>query len=109
MKNLLLLIFLSVSVSAIAQDTTRKVWLSGAARGVVYGDRYSPTDSVDNVTPNRLNSGHTMVDLAANIKPNRNTYINATLRVRNDYGGFWGGGVTFDLRQLYVKGVVANT
>ena len=50
-----------------------------------------------------------MVDLTANIKPNSQTYINATLRVRNDYGGFWGAGVTFDLRQMYVKGVVANT
>jgi hypothetical protein len=30
------------------------------------------------------------------------------VRIRNDYGGFWGSGVTFDVRQLYVKGVVGG-
>jgi hypothetical protein len=107
MKGIITLVFSLLVLGTVAQDTTRKVWLSGAARGVLYGDQYNPSDT-DEVTPNRLNSGHTMVDLTANIKPNANTYINATLRVRNDYGGFWGGGVTFDMRQLYVKGVVAN-
>jgi hypothetical protein len=108
MKGIITLVFSLLVLGTVAQDTTRKVWLSGAARGVLYGDQYSPINDTDEITPNRLNSGHTMVDLTANIKPNANTYINATLRVRNDYGGFWGGGVTFDMRQLYVKGVVAN-
>ena len=97
-----------LALNLFAQDTTRKVWLSGAARGVLFGDQYSLQDGKDSITPSRLNNGHTMVDLTANIRPNQNTYINAQLRVRNDYGGFWGGGVTFDLRQLYVKGVVAK-
>lgn len=110
MKQTLLLILMLITVeSAFSQDTTRKAWLSGAARGIVYGDQYNLQNGTDSVTPARLNSGHTMVDLTANIKPNDQTYINATLRVRNDYGGFWGGGVTFDLRQLYVKGVIANS
>lgn len=110
MKSLGTLLFALITiVSANAQDTTRKVWLSGAARGVLYGDQYGLQNGTDSITPSRLNSGHTMVDLTANIKPNAQTYINAALRVRNDYGGFWGGGVTFDLRQLYVKGVIANS
>jgi hypothetical protein len=29
-------------------------------------------------------------------------------RIRNDFGGFYGGGVTFDVRQLYVRGVAKN-
>lgn len=103
--NLIMLL----GIQAYGQDTTRKVWVSGAARGVLYGDDYSLQNSTDSVTPAKLNSGHTMVDLKANVKPNSQTYINATVRVRNDYGGFWGAGVTFDVRQLYVKGVVANT
>jgi len=28
--------------------------------------------------------------------------------VRNDYGGFWGSGVTFDVRQLYIKGIIGG-
>jgi opacity protein-like surface antigen len=30
------------------------------------------------------------------------------IRVRNDFGGFWGSGVTFDLRQLWIRGVIAD-
>jgi hypothetical protein len=30
------------------------------------------------------------------------------VRIRNDYGGFWGSGVSFDIRQLTVKGLIQN-
>jgi hypothetical protein len=30
------------------------------------------------------------------------------VRIRNDYGGFWGSGVTFDVRQLYVRGIIGG-
>lgn len=43
-----------------------------------------------------------------NIKPNKNTEIMGMFRIRNEYGGFWGSGVSFDVRQLWIKGVVAN-
>jgi hypothetical protein len=49
-----------------------------------------------------------MVDLGVNIRPNKNTEILGMVRVRNDYGGFWGSGVTFDVRQLYVKGLIGG-
>jgi hypothetical protein len=55
-----------------------------------------------------MNSGHTLVDLGMNIRPNRNTEIQGMVRVRNDYGGFWGSGVSFDIRQLYIKGVAGG-
>jgi hypothetical protein len=29
-------------------------------------------------------------------------------RIRNEFGGFWGSGVSFDVRQLWLKGVVGN-
>ncbi|MBI1183246.1 hypothetical protein GC194_03165 [bacterium] len=109
MRRLLYIILLAGMFGGLhAQDTSRTVWLSGRARGVIYGDKYAPQKGNDSITPARLNSGHTLVDLSANIKPNDQTYINATVRVRNDYGGFWGGGVTFDLRQLYVKGLISH-
>ena len=52
--------------------------------------------------------GYALVDLGVNIKPNKNTEIMGMFRIRNDFGGFWGAGVSFDVRQLYIKGVVAN-
>lgn len=62
----------------------------------------------DSITIPRMNSGHTLVDLGMNIRPNRNTEIQGMVRVRNDYGGFWGSGVSFDIRQLYIKGVAGG-
>ena len=91
---------------AFAQDNNKKYWLSGSARNVINLDEIHTDD--DSLVTSKVEYGHTLVDLSANIKPNDDTYINAILRVRNEYGGFWGSGVTFDLRQLYMKGLIAN-
>ncbi len=84
----------------------KKVWASGAARSIFQQDRLDSEG--DTVTPNRLNSGHALVDLAINARPNEQTFLHAMLRIRNDFGGFWGSGVTFDMRQLYLKGLIRN-
>jgi hypothetical protein len=88
--------------SAMAQH--KKVWASGAARSVFQQNSLS-TDG-DTITPTNLNTGNTLVDVALNARPNANTFLHAMVRVRNDFGGFWGSGVTFDMRQLYLKGLV---
>ncbi len=101
----ILSIFMGMSFSAQAQ---KKVWVSGAARGVVYGDEYALTESTDTTTARRTESGHTMVDLGVNIQPSEQILIQGMVRIRNDYGGFWGSGVTFDVRQLYIKGILGG-
>ncbi|MFM1771301.1 MAG: hypothetical protein RLZZ71_443 [Bacteroidota bacterium] len=93
-------------VSAQEKDL-RKVVFTGAARGLYYGDKIGQ-EVEDSITIPRMNSGHTLVDLGMNIRPNRNTEIQGMVRVRNDYGGFWGSGVSFDVRQLYIKGVAGG-
>ena len=85
----------------------RKVVFTGAARGLYYGDNIGQ-EVEDTITIPRMNSGHTLVDLGMNIRPNKNTEIQGMVRVRNDYGGFWGSGVSFDVRQLYIKGVAGG-
>jgi hypothetical protein len=112
MKNKLHIVFGIVAfvatqlVSAQEKDL-RKVVFTGAARGLYYGDKIGQ-DVEDSITIPRMNSGHTLVDLGMNIRPNRNTEIQGMVRVRNDYGGFWGSGVSFDVRQLYIKGVAGG-
>jgi hypothetical protein len=112
MKNKLHIVFGIVAfvatqfVSAQEKDV-RKVVFTGAARGLYYGDRIGQ-EVEDSITIPRMNSGHTLVDLGMNIRPNKNTEIHGMVRVRNDYGGFWGSGVSFDIRQLYIKGVAGG-
>lgn len=101
----LLLIF---SSSSFAQESEKKFWLSGMSRAMFNLDALQ-LDVTDTTSASKAEYGHTLVDLSANIKPNKNTYIRSTIRVRNEYGGFWGSGVTFDLRELYLRGLIANS
>jgi hypothetical protein len=110
--NLLLTVVLSFLVSgAVAQSDTqpKKFRVTGAARGLLFGDDLNQAGApADTVTAPKLASGHTLVDLGVAIRPNQSMEVLGLLRIRNDFGGFWGAGTTFDLRQLYVRGVVNN-
>lgn len=111
MNRLYFIVWLIVLIPNVhsAQSTPKKFSLTGAARGYFFGDRLNQDLAVeDTVTIPRLNSGHVMADLGLNIRPNKNMEINGMVRVRNDYGGFWGSGVSFDIRQMYVKGVIGG-
>lgn len=101
---LVLLLFAGSSL----QGQSKKIWISGAARGVMYGDDYSTSAENDSLTARKLQSGHTLVDMGVNIQPSDKLLIQGMVRIRNDYGGFWGAGVSFDVRQLYIKGIIAD-
>lgn len=101
---LALMMVLSTDLSGQA----KKIWLTGAARGIMYGDDYSTSAEDDTTTARKVQSGHTLVDIGVNIQPGENLLIQGMVRIRNDYGGFWGSGVTFDVRQLYIKGIIAD-
>lgn len=106
--SIVLAVALTCQLAALAQGSS-KVTFNGAARGVILSDQYQAYDTIpDTVTARNLQGGHTLVDLGINIRPNKNTEIQSQLRIRNDYGGFWNAGVTFDIRQLYVRGILGN-
>ena len=106
MKNTILLALILIANLSWAQN--KKIWVSGAARAVMYGDEYSTDAENDTTTPRKLQSGHALVDLGVNIQPNDQILVQGMVRIRNDYGGFWGSGVTFDVRQLYIKGILGG-
>ncbi len=101
-------IFLILTLNSFSQEEGKKFWVSGTARGAIFMDQITGIDQ-DTVTPKKVNGGHTLVDLAANLRPNSVTFIKAAVRIRNEYGGFWGSGITFDLRELYIKGLIAKS
>jgi hypothetical protein len=107
-KHIALATALGVALQTSAQQDTRKITFVGAARAQFYSDHYNSYYEEDTVTTAKLNSGNTLVDLGVNIRPNPQMEIQGMVRVRNDYGGFWGAGVSFDVRQLYVKGVAGG-
>ncbi len=79
-----------------------KITYNGLGRSVIQNDRLNAGG--DTLHGNKSNSGYTLVDEAINIKPNSTTEIQAIVRFRNEYGGFYGNGAGVTFRQLYIKG-----
>jgi hypothetical protein len=107
--NIAILILLCLGSEVAYGQKEKKISFVGGARSVMNNNQLTVTDSlIDSTTAKRNTGGYALVDLGVNIKPNKNTEILGMFRIRNGYGGFWGSGVTFDVRQLYIKGIVAN-
>ncbi|MFM7217390.1 MAG: hypothetical protein ACKO1U_05175, partial [Bacteroidota bacterium] len=106
----LFLYLVMVFSTVAAQDAQRKmVDFTGGARSVITNNMLSVMDTVpDTTTVDHTTTGYALVDLGVNIRPNEKTELMGMFRIRSDYGGFWGAGVTFDVRQLWLKGIIGN-
>ncbi len=62
----------------------------------------------DTLTPRSLTDGEFLLDLKINATPNEKTEIQTILRVRNEFGGFFGSGMTIEVRELWAQGVIAD-
>ncbi len=105
---ILLLLLTIVTHFSIAQ-TPKKVEFIGGSRTYIANNQIIVADSLpDTTTVKRSSGGYSLIDLGLNIRPNKSTEIMGMIRIRNAYGGFWGSGVTFDVRQIWVKGIIGN-
>ena len=101
-----ILLLLFVSQNFWAQE--RKFQVNGDARGYMFAKNMLIDPALDSINAPRANYGHTLLDLGFSIFPNANTEIISSFRIRNELGGFWGGGVSFNVRQLTLRGVAGN-
>ena len=62
----------------------------------------------DTTTARKQMTGATLFDFGLHIRPSENTEIKVTTRVQNEMTGFWGGGIIFNLRELYLRGLMFN-
>ncbi|MEM1057538.1 MAG: hypothetical protein AAGI52_18630 [Bacteroidota bacterium] len=62
----------------------------------------------DTVTSETRADGEFLLDLAVNAQPNRVTEVQGVIRLRNEFGGFFGSGVTVELRELWARGIIAD-
>jgi xylose isomerase len=105
-KKPLIVLFVILSNYMFGQQ--KKFQINGAARGYFFSNELNIDESLDTITTRKANYGHTLLDMGVNLFPNNNTEVLAMFRIRNELGGFWGGGVSFDVRQLSLKGVAAD-
>ncbi len=62
----------------------------------------------DTTSVNSLTDGEFLLDLAINATPNDKTEVQGILRLRNEFGGFFGAGVSVEVRELWARGIIAN-
>jgi hypothetical protein len=106
MKSALLIFICCLSTVAFSQ-TGKKVQFIGGARALMSNMTMDP-GVADTVSRRKSTGGYALIDLGFKINPNAQTEILGMIRINNEFGGFWGGGVTFDVRQLYVRGVAGK-
>lgn len=83
-----------------------KVWFSGLARS--YFVRDANSYEKDTTSANNSSLGYNLIDLNTHINPLKDIEIFAQLRIRNEFGSFFGSGTQIIVRQLTAKGVIAK-
>ncbi|MBR9919226.1 MAG: hypothetical protein GYB31_00200 [Bacteroidetes bacterium] len=68
-----------------------------------------PLAANDTSTIKNLTDGEFLLDLALNATPNKVSEVQAILRLRNEFGGFFGAGMSVEVRELWARGIIANT
>lgn len=101
--------------SVMAQNERFEVYGAGRfllKHGEVGGERYdggifmADTLAPDTVNPQKEMRGAALFDLGFRLRPNASTEINVLTRVTSDLDGFWGEGIGFGFRELYVRGLI---
>ncbi|WP_367390780.1 hypothetical protein [Lewinella sp. LCG006] len=91
-------------------DATKKVQFNGLGRTILNNTSIDGAIlDTDTTTARRLSDGEFLLDVAINAQPNDNTEVQGILRLRNEFGGFFGAGVTVEVRELWARGLIANT
>ena len=98
---------LSVLYSGAFAQEGKKVQFIGGARSLISHSNFT-SEQEDTITAPKSTGGYALIDLGVKINPNANTEILGMFRINNAFGGFWGGGVTFGVRQVHLKGVAGN-
>ena len=100
------LLILNYFTINLYSQNEKKIQFVGTARSILNNDDILVKD--DTITSKSNMGGYALIDLGVNIFPNKNTEVLGMIRIKNQLGGFYGAGVTFDVRQLYVKGIISN-
>ena len=94
--------------TTLFSQETEKVWFNGLARSYFARDAIDLNNNLDTISSRNSSNGYNLVDLNTHINPTDNIEIFAQLRIKNQYGSFFGSGTNIDVRQLRASGVIKN-
>lgn len=110
---LLFALALSLASAVQAQSTANEegtgIQFNGYGRSVIQQTSIGgPLLDADSVTVESLTDGEFLLDLEINAQPNKVTELQGVIRLRNEFGGFFGSGVTVEVRELWARGIIAD-
>lgn len=97
------------SEATVAEEEKSKIRFNGLGRTLltktgIEGDVVTE----DTMTIGRLTDGEFLLDLAINATPNKTSEVQAIVRLRNEFGGFFGAGMSVEVRELWARGIIAD-
>jgi hypothetical protein len=110
-KRLLLILLIFTAGQSMNAQT---VFFNGLGRAIVTNDRLrgialdpdTAGSRKDTLNPRKGTGGYTLFDLGINAEPNESLRASAILRIKNEFGGFYGDGSLLLFRQLRLEGVL---
>ncbi|HWZ21674.1 MAG TPA: hypothetical protein VNW06_03420 [Cytophagaceae bacterium] len=101
-----LTIFLTLlAFSGVLHAQGDKVQFGAYSRTLQQTNRLGKSDTLHS---DNISQGSLLVDLGIHVNPDKNTQVSTILRLKSDLGGFYGGGNTATIRQIYVRGIVGK-
>ncbi len=87
----------------------KKIFFNGLGRTIISqtGIDGNILDA-DSSTIERLTDGEFLLDLAVNATPNKTSEVQTIIRLRNEFGGFFGAGMSVEVRELWARGIIAD-
>ncbi|MEL6867582.1 MAG: hypothetical protein AAFP19_24370 [Bacteroidota bacterium] len=62
----------------------------------------------DTTAVEQLTDGEFLLDVVINATPNKKSEVQSILRLRNEFGGFFGSGMSVEVREFWARGIIAN-
>jgi hypothetical protein len=85
------------------------VYFNGLGRALFTNNNIGGNALNSNLTDQRkATGGYTLFDLGINAQPSELLRASATLRIKNEFGGFYGDGTTINFRQFKVEGIIGR-
>ena len=107
-KILLICLFSGVQHIELIGQENNKVWFDGFSRSLFTRDAVTENVFQDTVSARNTSNGYNLLDLNTHVNPSENIEIFSQIRIKNQFGGFFGSGTSIDVRQLRAKGVINN-
>lgn len=91
------------------KEDPKRVRFNGLGRTILSQTSIDgPILESDSSTIRQVVDGEFLLDLQINATPNDKTEVQTILRLRNEFGGFFGAGMSVEVRELWARGIIAN-